>query len=439
MHRFETYISALITIIVAIVVSGCTSSEEDFNLPADTTPVAVRFDTYASKAASTRAGGDANSLNNITSTEALQQLGFGVFAYYTDDINYPAITKANSSDFIINKEVAPNFMFNQKVEYKDGKWQYQPLKYWPNEYGKDASSTTIDRVSFFAYAPYSDNAPEAIAPSIVNSDKSDPLITYTLPTDVTKSIDILVGTRADGTPNIDLTKQSLQEKVNFLFKHALSRFSIDVRGVFEEVEAGSNEMIDPLENGKGTLITIDGIKISNLTIPGSGTLNLYTKKWTRNEDLSELQFTGAQINENLKDPGETAIKNYATDKTVELPSGVTHTPQNIYAGDHHYTLIPPIGEQKDVQVEITYYVNTYDPSLLLTGGVSRVENRVKNKEILTLKFEEGKIYTLHLLLGMTTVKFSVEVEDWKEPIIFNPMVTDWEEEGRGTTVVIPKE
>ena len=124
---------------------------------------------------------------------------------------------------------------------------------------------------------------------------------------------------------------------------------------------------------------------------------------------------------------------------MELPSGVTHTPQNIYAGDHHYTLIPPIGEQKDVQVEITYYVNTYDPSLLLTGGVSRVENRVKNKEILTLKFEEGKIYTLHLLLGMTTVKFSVEVEDWKEPIIFNPMVTDWEEEGRGTTVVIPKE
>ncbi len=428
MRTFKTY---YILAMIALLFSACTSSEEDFNLPADTTPMPVRFDTYTSLQHTTRAVD--YSLNNITTTEALQQAGFGVFAYYTDDVDYPAITKLNTNDKTINTTINPNFMFNQKIEYKDNKWQYEPLKYWPNEYGKDASSTTIDRVSFFAYAPYSSNFPEAIEPGILNTDTSDPLLKYTLPDDVTNSIDILVGTNSDGDPNINLTKQNLQEKVNFLFKHALSRFSIDVRGVFDEVEAGSNK-IDAYKDGKGTIITIDGIKISNLNIPGSGKLNLYTKKWIDVVEQHELSFDGAQINENLKDPGDEAAKTASN-----MPTGVTEVPQNLYADDRHYALIPPTGDQSNVQVEITYHVNTYDPSLLLTGGLSRVENVVTNKETINMAFEAGKIYTLHLLLGMTTVKFSVEVEDWKEPIIFNPTVTDWVDEGRGATVKITQD
>jgi len=108
--------------------------------------VAVGFDAYVNRA-TTRAGLPGELKNEAS---GLQKTGFGVFAYYTNADNY-------------DQSFTPNFMYNQHVTYKAetttptavaAHWEYTPVKYWPNEFGTGASSEDVDKVSFFAYAPY---------------------------------------------------------------------------------------------------------------------------------------------------------------------------------------------------------------------------------------------------------------------------------------------
>ena len=113
----------------------------------------VNFDVYASR--TTRAGlpggydtseGYGVTLNTLKTGGRHAAAGFGVFGYYTSNSEYDA----NSS--------TPNFMYNQPVTWSTTQnvWTYSPVKYWPNEFGDGAYSDDVDRVSFFAYAPFTD-------------------------------------------------------------------------------------------------------------------------------------------------------------------------------------------------------------------------------------------------------------------------------------------
>jgi hypothetical protein len=106
---------------------------------AEETPVA--FDVYAQKG-TTRAGVAGDITTGQLQTGTYKDAGFGVFGYYTNDEAYTQLA-------------TPNFMYNQQVKF-DGTsaWNYSPVKYWPNEFGSDASSNFKDYLSFFAYAPY---------------------------------------------------------------------------------------------------------------------------------------------------------------------------------------------------------------------------------------------------------------------------------------------
>jgi len=114
------------------------------------TPVA--FDIYVGKS-TTRAGvagditSDATEASLKSNATKAGKAGFGVFGYYTNDEAYTQLA-------------TPNFMYNQQVKY-DGTsaWTYSPVKYWPNEFGSEASSNFKDYLSFFAYAPYVDVDP----------------------------------------------------------------------------------------------------------------------------------------------------------------------------------------------------------------------------------------------------------------------------------------
>lgn len=66
---------------------------------------------------------------------------------------------------------------------------------------------------------------------------------------------------------------------------------------------------------------------------------------------------------------------------------------------------------RTIWVTITYYVTTDDAKL--SGGISRVENKIQKKVVLP-SLDNGKSYNLHLLLGLTSVKVEAEVGDWKE-------------------------
>ncbi|MBP5425950.1 MAG: hypothetical protein J6Y33_07770 [Prevotella sp.] len=244
---------------------------------------AVKFDVYAQRGL-TRGGGQRGDLTNAN----IGENGFGVFAYYTAGDNYS--TKAE-----------PNFMFNQQVtcdgEATEGTiWKYEPVKYWPNEFGDAAISDDVDYVSFFAYAPWTDfdpatgdivtTEPEGDGDESVehqqkyniisigkNNMNGDPIVKYVVDTDPATSVDLLWGVAAEkaneaytpingnggssatnagvkakqGLPFIDMIKPNnpSQDRLMFNLKHALAKVKITIDYI-KDATTPTGDKVDPV-------------------------------------------------------------------------------------------------------------------------------------------------------------------------------------------------
>lgn len=156
--------------------------------------VPISFSAVVSDGIATRATG------MIGDDASLQAGGFGVFGCYTGLHNYSE-SDANSS-----------FMYNQKLEWVSGDahWEYNPMKYWPGEEGH--------KVSFFAYAPYSECNGTGCIPSCVRyQETADPWVMYRIAENPDDQVDLLYA-----TPLLDQTKMAVNERLEFTFKHALA-------------------------------------------------------------------------------------------------------------------------------------------------------------------------------------------------------------------------
>ena len=156
--------------------------------------VPTSFSAAVSDGIATRATG------MIGDDASLQAGGFGVFGCYTGLYNYSE-SDANSS-----------FMYNQELEWVSGdaRWEYNPVKYWPGEEGH--------KVSFFAYAPYSECDGTGCIPSCVRyQETADPWVMYRIAENPDDQVDLLYA-----TPLLDQTKMAVNERLEFTFKHALA-------------------------------------------------------------------------------------------------------------------------------------------------------------------------------------------------------------------------
>lgn len=405
------------------LMASCSSSNDDLNGGAtQENNIPVTFSSYLGKTATSRAGAAGTiTTDGANSTTSLQTEGFGLFATYTDNAEYTAAT-------------GPNFMYNTKVSTKD--WTYSPLRYWPNETstknadGKGATSEGVDRLSFFAYAPYVEATATTgavtentvgITALTANNVTTDPKVTYVVADDPSKSVDLLWGVVpagttkwsnvtgtdidiAEGKPYLNLIKPKTNQKVNLLFKHALAKLNLNVVGAFDAVTGGTKDA--------ATKITVASVTIEGTGFKKTAVLNL--NNTTANEPLWEavkdagditLTVSDANLNSKIKDSGKDEAQ------TVD---GVTETAQDLLNSDatsaqKAFMIIPSSAADKSLKVTIDYYVNTTDASL--SKGYSRVENKI-TKTITGFAPEAGKNYTLLLSLGMTSVKVSATVSDW---------------------------
>lgn len=132
----------------ATMLAACSNTDELASFQNVQNDQEVNFEVYANR--TTRAGLPGNSADGygVTTaslkTGAHSAAGFGIFGYYT-----------SNSEFDTNSSL-PNFMYNQKVLWSAAQsaWTYEPVKYWPNEFGDAALSDDLDHVTFFAYAPW---------------------------------------------------------------------------------------------------------------------------------------------------------------------------------------------------------------------------------------------------------------------------------------------
>ena len=357
----------ILTALAVVALAACTKIET--NEPVVNVDEPVLFSAYSGRSATKAA-----PIADVATLAS--QGGFGVFAYYTENSTY-----APASSPI-------NFMYNQHLTSTDSgaNWTYSPIKYWPNNDAEHSNgATTTDRLSFFAYAPWVD--PTAYpAAGITNvpakTGTGDPIVTYTVATNPANSVDFLWS----DANNKDLTKQSVTGKVNFTFKHALTRLEFVVRGVFDSTTENDTDV------DSATKIFVNSLDITTTEkIPASGKFNLNTGVWSEKTGETTLAIAAANIPDALKTGG----------------TGVTKTEVSLLKANEYFMFIPNDAAQT-YNFKINYTVVTEDAAL--NGGKSQVVNEITKSA--SIKFEAGKAYKIKLDLGMTTVKISAEVATW---------------------------
>ena len=325
----------------AAFLAACSSDDLTVNEQpqAQISPNAVAFDVYTQKAA-TR-GGVAGSLTTgdmkktLPTPSEFNTAGFGVFAYYTDNNEY-------------DQRSVPNFMYNQQVTWDGAVWKYNPLVYWPNEYGTNATSDDQDKVTFFAYAPYikvvatsgklavvSDEAEEwGITGMTRNSNQGDPILKYIAQFRADRSVDLCWGVAdgddglawittqegnpqdaiANGTPWLNLYRpaDAVGQKVKFTFKHALAQMRINIDAQVDEIAGVAG-------TANKTRVWVREVIFKGFALKGSLNLNnpeANTAKWLDYNGQNELVAEDVTVYDGRKDGKEGVAGAIATNEKL---------------------------------------------------------------------------------------------------------------------------
>ena len=365
--------------------------------------VPVQFGAAYVNRATTRAGltgtltkgtyADHDGSGNET-WDGIAKSGFGVFAYYTN------------SDLYVADSYKPNFMYNQhiyNVSTTDGtfQWTYEPVRYWPNEFGVSAVSDDVDRVSFFAYAPYVSVSPSTgnltngatydgdngdatygIVGLSRNTATSDPYVKYIASLDPSKTVDLTYGVAgattsryglsdltANVSPMLDLSKPSTTDKLIFDFKHALAALNVQidaqVDGITNAKPLGNDgqDFIDGVDttdpSATKTRIYVRSISFEGLT--DKGMLNLRDGNWydmTTGQagvdgtlDIFDGRNDGREAIMEAVNESNTGLNSDIVQVGVNDRIGVTATPVNLF---QPVTAIPTLGPTPTAEETAAY-------------------------------------------------------------------------------------
>lgn len=457
--------------VAAVMFAACSSNEDlSQDVQQQTTTAeqgAIAFDAYIQRA-TTRAGvsGDV-TIDKLKGVASTYEPGFGVFGYYTDNNNY-------------DQMAIPNFMYNEQVKWNGTYWTYEPIKYWPNEYGANATSDDQDKVTFFAYAPWVDvdastgkikapaeQAKWGITGMSRNSATGDPLIKYIVSFTPDEMVDLCWGVcdnpqwsviqgniqqinlGVTGKPWIDVQRPSeaatqaaaTTSKLKFQFKHALAQLNVQIDA---DPDIASHDESSTI--AEHTKVFVRSITFSGIATKGALNLNNETPnkaRWMDYNGTADLESgqeitiqdgrkdgkegaSGAEANNELAGLNTTIIQSteWASNPTG---IGVTKDPKNLFKVDGVTAPIYVIPTGEDVKVTIVYDIETKSDNLAnyvsdgKTHG-SSIENRI-SKSInfgSVTSMENGKKYTIKLHLGMNSVKFDAEVTAWDNASVSTP-------------------
>ena len=384
--------------IAAVSMSSCTQDEELFVKDGDghiSGENAVVFGTYLGKAPETR--------SSVMDLSELKKTGFGVLAYYTGETEYMKDKDTPVGTF------TPNFMYNQEVTWQKssvtgedgtvtegGRWTYSPVKYWP--------SNLMDKISFFAYAPYVDDfagKTEGITGLTANTAAGDPKLLFVMPKAQEDQIDLLY----DGSL-LNLSKETIDSKIQFEFKHTLSRIGFSRVAVVDQLNPRQDGDLNTgeikYENtlAEGTRVVINSVKFSSAEFGKSGNLNLRTGAW-------ENVQTANQTYELSRDNGD-----FIDEASTMTPENANKIMQLNKEG--HYFMIMPsnadfnVSKQFPVTITVNFDVITTD------GNLAGSESKITSEASTTFLFDffGGKAYNFILNIALTSVKLDAEIIDW---------------------------
>ena len=515
----------------ALLLTACSSDKLEATSQAVNNPASadnsIQFGTYMGRAtAATRAGSKGVITDDVLKVAGY---GFGVMAFNTGNAAWSASGATTN----------PNFMYNENIYWDGGdKWIYDNVKYWPNDFNngavdREASPNTAtgsgeagsqNKLSFFAYAPYveiadysaagtdvaintsvntkyfapSGAADEGIVAMTYNQKQGDPYLKYILKDATsTNAVDMLWGMRGNtsgydlangateaaiGNYNTDLTKQTVKETVNFLFKHALAKIGgHDAESTTDagDFKTGLQVILDIDKDGAisggskstKTLVTVDDVLIEdwytyNKRLDAStteksdlmtdGWFNIATGTWsdvaknlgggngvTYTSGTTTTTSVGAmgKLNPEIAEPASSIASTDGSSWTLDGTARggvVDDTPKDVYSADSDVPAVFMIpapsgsGNDQSLVVTVTYTVRTFDSHLASisdvgssTGTWTKVKQKITNRVTIPGgSLDANKYYKLLMHLGLTSVKFSATVADWAE-------ATNSDEDGNG--------
>lgn len=316
---------------------------------------AVTFGTYLGQEPKTRA-----TVTTIDVMKGDGYPGFGVFAYNTGTDNFADVSST----------ATPNFMCNVPVKWNNSVWAYTDEKQWPEN----------EKVSFFAYAPYTGTSgTDNITAIPAENATGAPVISFKVAADINNQVDLLY---ADA--KTDQTKETNGGKVQFSFKHALSRIGF---------KAKLNEGL----SGGVKSITITNIILKSSALSISADLNLQTGTWS-NHTVEATEYT-LNANDFIED-SNVFTAGAGADEAVQL------------TGDGKYLMLIPT--QSGSKVPMTITVNYVEED---TDGAKTTYSVPTTFE---QEFVQGKAYNFVLAISLASsgdtgsnVKFEVmEVNPW---------------------------
>lgn len=353
---------------VAIAALSSCSQNEEFALDNGQSSYdknVVTFNTYLGQSANTRA-----TVTDINVMKGDTYPGFGVFAFNTGADNFADASTA-----------VPDFMYNTQVKWKSTEWSYADEKQWP-ENGK---------VSFFAYAPYTDAAGTTNITALpAGSVAGDPVISFKMDEDVSKQVDLLY---ADA--KTDQMKETNGGKVQFSFKHALSR-------------VGFKAKLDGEVSGDLKSITITDIIVKSSDLSVSAKLNLRTGEWSDHKP-NDPSLGDDDMEYRLQTTDFIAGSNVFGPEDAEQTEPVQLT------GDGKYLMLIPTatGSKASMEINVIYVEETS----------SGEKNTYSVQTPFEHEFEKGKAYNFVFAITPAphdtpspNVKFDVvKVESWDNP------------------------
>lgn len=396
---------------------------------------AIGFSTYVG----TQTKGTVTDDNGTT---GIQETGFGVLASYT-----------GQSDF---SNQTPNFMYNQLVTCNNQSnpvtWTYSPLKYWP--------TTSDDKISFFAYAPYDDNNTDKGIVLSANTALGAPTITFTVKDDAANMVDFVADVQmnrshlSDNHTGTDQDTDGVNEsEVKFIFKHELTRVSFNAK-VDERIALSANTSSSPTR-----------VVIKDVQLKGDNTTNVFYKSATytfASTNTGDVRGTWSYADNGLQSSnyGLSSILNKVELPNGFLTSGIANDDKYNSETDYKGIWLSPVGNEStslfstgqylflipvpDVDgtdsrkliAEITYDIITADANLAKGYSITRA---VKNVDlplqtiVNTTKtdfFRQGKSNVFTFIIGIDEIKVSASVSGWDTDLENN---TDVEYENTDVT------
>ena len=365
--------SLFLLTITMLALAACSENEITEQNPEVNKPIG--FDTYAS----------VQTRGQETDIEFIKQHGLGVMAYKT------------TGDYSTTG-AKEEFMKTQRVTWDktNSKWEYSPVKFWP--------AGTDEKVSFFAYAPYTDGGP-TYNTTLTSADASNnPKVNLTLQTFQYYLHDLVVSNPDDATNG---TMNMSSGTVNFKFQHPLTRVAM-------EAKTGTD-----ISKSTDTKVFITGVSlIHNNILNSKGTLDMKTLTWADNKtDYIKSPYVLQAFSDTTPDCGclNLTKADFAGYKelSLDISAGGTNTTSLFIksVGKDFYLFLLPVNNGTgtanagDVKIKIAYDIVNW------TSATTHIKSSVEKEVSLPAGvFKKGAAHRFIFTIGLNAITFNVDTD-----------------------------